>query len=64
MYCLPTALIPGLRFFFFIIYEFKAFSYIAKKPLYGYPNFTHGFIKRPHLWGQWVVTVGTLQMWS
>ena len=47
-----------------IIYEFKVFSYIAKKPLYGYPNITHGFIKRPHLWGQWVVTVGTHQMWS
>ena len=63
MYCLPTTFIPSLRFFF-ISYEFKAFSYIAKKPFYGYPNFTHGVIKLPHLWGQWVVTLGTHQMWS
>ena len=49
---------------FFIIYEFKAFSYIAKKLLYGYPDFTHGVIKCPHLWGHCVVTVGTHQMWS
>ena len=61
--CLPSALISSLRFFF-IIYEFKAFSYIAKKLLYGYPDFTHGVIECPHLWGQWVVTVGTHQMWS
>ena len=63
MYCLPFALISSLSFFF-IIYEFKAFSYTAKKLLYGYPDFTHGCIKCPHLWGQWVVTVGTHQMWS
>ena len=63
MYCLPSVLIPSL-IFFFIICEFKAFSYIAKKPLYGYPSFTHGFIKRLHLWGRWVVTVGSHQMWS
>ena len=49
---------------FFIIHEFKAFSCIAKKLLYGYTDFTHGVIECPHLWGQWVVTVGTHQMWS
>lgn len=62
-WCLPTAFIPSLRFFS-IIYEFTAFDYIAKKPLYGYPNFTHSFIKCPHMWGQWVVTIETHQMWS